>query len=243
MTTMATKPHSEPAVYVYEAPLRLWHWINAFSILVLALTGYFIASPFATQPGEASGGYSGEASYLMGYIRFAHFAAAYIFLIGFLGRIYWAFAGNEHARQIIFPKLFSRHCWEGAWHELKWYLFMIKEPRKYIGHNPLAAISMHFLFVWGSIFMMITGLALYGEGAGYDSWQYTYFSSWVIPLLGQSQDVHTFHHLAMWVIIVFVMIHIYVAIREDIMSRQSLVSTMISGWRTFKDQRDVDDSH
>lgn len=237
MTTMATETHSEPAVYVYEAPLRIWHWINALAILVLAVSGYFIGSPLPSMPGEASD------NYLMGYIRFAHFAAAYIFLIGFIGRIYWAFAGNAHARQIFFPKIFSRYCWDGAWHEIKWYLFMTKEPRKYIGHNPLAAIAMHLLFVWGSIFMIITGMALYGEGAGYDSWQYTYFSSWVIPWLGQSQDVHTFHHLVMWVIIVFVMIHIYVAVREDIMSRQSIISTMISGWRMFKDGRDVDDGH
>ena len=232
--TTAAKTHQEPAVYVYEAPVRIWHWINAFSILVLAVTGYFIGSPLPTMPGEASD------NFLMGYIRFAHFAAAYIFLIGFLGRLYWALAGNEHARQIFFPKIFKRECWEGAWHELKWYFFLNKEPRKYVGHNPLAAISMHILFVWGSVFMIFTGLALYGEGAGFDSWQYTYFSSWIIPLLGQSQDVHTFHHLVMWVIIVFVMIHIYVAVREDIMSRQSLVSTMISGWRTFKDTRKIE---
>jgi Ni/Fe-hydrogenase 1 B-type cytochrome subunit len=32
-----------------------------------------------------------------------------------------------------------------------------------------------------------------------------------------------------------------VAIREDIMSRQSLISTMVSGWRMFKDDRDIDD--
>jgi Ni/Fe-hydrogenase 1 B-type cytochrome subunit len=39
---------------------------------------------------------SGEASdfYVMGYIRFFHFVAAYIFAIGLLGRIYWAFVGN-----------------------------------------------------------------------------------------------------------------------------------------------------
>ncbi len=243
MTTMANKTHSEPAVYVYEAPLRLWHWINAFAILILCLTGYFIASPFPSQPGEASGGISGEANYLMGYIRFAHFAAAYIFIIGFLGRIYWAFVGNDHARQIFLPPVFSGEFWSGVVHEAKWYLFIAKEPRKYTGHNPLAVIFMHIMMVWGTVFMIFTGLALYGEGAGYDSWQYTYFSGWIIPLFGQSQDVHTFHHLVMWVIIVFVMMHIYVAIREDIMSRQSLVSTMISGWRTFRDKRDVDDGH
>jgi len=243
MTTMATKAHSEPAVYVYEVPLRLWHWINALSIIVLCITGYFIGSPLPTMSGEASGGYSGEANYLMGYIRFAHFTAAWIFIVGFLGRIYWVFAGNEHAKQIFLPPILNGDFWEGVWHEAKWYMFMTKEPRKYTGHNPMAVIFMHIMFVWGAVFMILTGLALYGEGAGYDSWQYTYFSGWIIPLFGQSQDVHTFHHLVMWVIILFVMMHIYVAIREDIMSRQSLVSTMISGWRTFKDGRDVDDGH
>jgi Ni/Fe-hydrogenase 1 B-type cytochrome subunit len=34
------------------------------------------------------------------------------------------------------------------------------------------------------------------------------------------------------------MIHIYAAVREDIMSRQSLISTMVSGWRYFKDDRE-----
>jgi Ni,Fe-hydrogenase I cytochrome b subunit len=34
----------------------------------------------------------GEASdhYLMGYIRFAHFAAGYMLAVGLLGRAYWA---------------------------------------------------------------------------------------------------------------------------------------------------------
>jgi len=237
MTTVSTKSHSEPAVYVYEAPLRLWHWINALAIIVLGVSGYFIGSPLPTMPGEASD------HYLMGYIRFAHFAAGYIFFIGFLGRIYWAFAGNEHARQIFLPPIFSGEFWDGILHEAKWYLFLTKEPRKYTGHNPMAVISMHLMMVWGTVFMIITGFALYGEGTGYDSWQFTMFSAWVIPLFGQSQDVHTFHHLAMWVIIIFAIIHIYVAIREDIMSRQSLISTMISGWRIFKDKRDVDDGH
>lgn len=235
MATIVTKPRQEPAVYVYEAPLRIWHWINALAIVVLCVTGYFIGSPLPTMPGEASD------NFLMGYIRFAHFAAAYIFAIGFLLRVYWAFVGNEHARQIFLPPIFSLDWWGGVWHELKWYLFMEKEPKKYIGHNPLAVLAMHIMFVWGVVFMIVTGMALYGEGTGYDSWQFTLFSSWVIPLFGQSQDVHTWHHTVMYLIICFAMIHMYVAIREDIMSRQSLVSTMISGWRTFKDNRAPDD--
>ena len=238
MTTLVTKPHAEPAVYVYEAPLRVWHWVNALAITVLALTGWFIASPFPSLAlGEASD------HYLMGYIRFTHFAAGYIMAVGFLFRIYWAFVGNHHAHQIFLPPLLSKDFWDGVWHEAKWYSFVAKEPRKYIGHNPLATLFMHFMLVWGMIFMLITGFALYGEGTGMGSWQYEWFSAWVIPLFGQSQDVHTWHHLGMWFIVCFIISHVYVAIREDIMPRQSLISTMISGWRMFKDDRKEDDGH
>jgi Ni/Fe-hydrogenase 1 B-type cytochrome subunit len=57
----------------------------------------------------------------------------------------------------------------------------------------------------------------------------------VIPLFGQSQDVHSFHRLGLWAMLVFVIVHVYAAIREDIMGRQSIVSTMVSGHRTFKE--------
>jgi Ni/Fe-hydrogenase 1 B-type cytochrome subunit len=38
-------------------------------------------------------------------------------------------------------------------------------------------------------------------------------------------------------------VHVYAAFREDIMSRQSILSTMISGWRTFKDTHPAEDEH
>ena len=221
--------HSEPAVYVYEAPVRIWHWVNALAITVLAITGYFIGQPPPSVPGEAT------FNFLFGYIRFAHFAAGYVLAIFFLLRIYWAFVGNRHARELFLPPIFKAEFWDGVIHELKWYLFIAKEPRKHVGHNPLAMLAMHIMFVWGTIFMIITGFALYGEGTGMGTWQYDYFSSWVLPLFGQSMDVHTWHRVGMWWLIIFAMIHIYAAIREDIMSRQSLISSMISGWRTFRD--------
>lgn len=216
------------SVYVYEAPVRLWHWINALSITVLAVTGYFIGSPLPTMPGEAS------ASYVMGYIRFAHFAAAYLFAVGMLGRVYWAFVGNHHARELFSVPLLTRAYWNDMLTMLKWYCFLVDRPSRYVGHNPLARFAMFFVFVLVSVFMIFTGFALYGEGLQAGSWAERLFG-WVIPLMGQSQDVHTWHHLGMWVIVLFVILHVYAAIREDIMGRQSVVSTMISGYRTFKD--------
>ncbi len=216
------------SVYVYEAPVRIWHWINALAITVLAVTGYFIGKPLPTMPGEAS------AHFLMGYIRFAHFAAGYVLAIGLLGRIYWAFVGNHHARELFWLPIFQKTYWIEVGRMLKWYAFIAPRPGRYVGHNPLARMAMVTLFLFTAVFMVFTGFALYAEGAQRGSWQDTVFG-WVIPLFGQSQDVHTWHHLGMWAMISFVIAHVYAAIREDIMGRQSIVSTMISGWRTFKD--------
>lgn len=217
------------AVYVYEAPLRLWHWINALAITVLAITGYFIGKPLPSLSGDPS------EQYLMGWIRFLHFAAAYVFAIGFIGRIYWAIVGNHHARQIFLLPILNRHWWSEVFYELKWYLFMVKEPKKYVGHNPLAQLMMFLFFTVGAVYMIITGFALYGEGLGVGSWADQMFG-WAIAVLGgNSMQMHSMHRLGMWVTLCFVLVHVYAAIREDIMSRQSLISTMISGWRMFKD--------
>lgn len=216
------------AVYVYEAPVRLWHWVNALAITVLAVTGYFIGSPLPTQPGEAS------ANFLMGYIRFTHFAAGYVLAIGLLGRVYWAIVGNHHARELFSVPLLQRAYWVDMLAMLQWYAFLRDRPNRYVGHNPLARFAMVFVFLTTAVFMVVTGFAMYGEGLQAGSWADRLFG-WVIPMLGQSQDVHTWHHVGLWVMVLFVILHVYAAIREDIMGRQSVVSTMISGFRTFKD--------
>jgi len=216
------------SVYVYEAPVRIWHWINALSITVLCVTGYFIGQPLPTVVGEAS------AHYVMGYIRFAHFAAGYIMAVGLVARAYWALVGNHHAKELFWVPMFQKAYWREVFNMLRWYLFLIPKPNQYVGHNPLARFAMFGFYLMLSIFMIVTGFALYGEGSQMGSWQERLFG-WVIPLMGQSQDVHTWHRLGMWGIVVFVLLHIYAAIREDIMGRQSIVSTMISGHRTFKE--------
>ncbi|HBZ44101.1 MAG TPA: Ni/Fe-hydrogenase, b-type cytochrome subunit [Maritimibacter sp.] len=219
------------SVYVYEAPVRLWHWINALAIMVLIVTGYLIGSPPPSmQIGEAT------HQFVFGYIRFAHFAAAMIMTVGFFGRIYWAFVGNHHARQLFYVPVWRKAWWREMFHELKWYAFIERTPKKYVGHNPLAQLAMFFFMTVGITFMIVTGWALYAEGAGQGSFADT-VAGWVLGLVGNSMILHTFHHIGMYFILIFMIIHIYAAIREDIMSRQSMVSTMISGHRTFKDDR------
>ncbi len=221
---------SPNAVYVWEAPVRLWHWLMALAMVVLAVTGYFIGSPLPSVPGEAS------ENFLMGYIRFAHFSAGYIFAVSFLLRLYWALVGNRYSRELfLMPlKLFSLNWWRGLFDLTAYYTFVHEKRYVYLGHNPLAVVAMFCMFVLGSVFMMVTGFALYGEGAGMASWQFQYFTSWVQPWIGDSQALHTWHHLGMWYLVVFAIVHIYLVIREDIYLHETVISTMINGWRVPK---------
>ena len=218
------------AVYVWEAPVRLWHWVMAICMAALAVTGYFIGSPLPSVGGEAS------EHFLLGYIRFVHFAAGYIFAIFFVLRVYWVFAGNQYAREIFLVplKMFSPGWWSGLIDQGLYYGFMKREGGRYLGHNPLAMAAMFFMYVLGAIFMIGTGLALYGEGAGMASWQFRWFTSWVMPWIGDSQAVHTWHHLGMWYLIVFAIVHTYMVVREDVFSKETVISTMINGWRVTK---------
>ena len=228
----ATEVQSPAAkIYVYEAPVRIWHWLNALCIVLLCVTGYLIGKPLPSVPGEAS------FNYVFGYVRMIHFGAGQVLAVALLYRLFWAFFGNHHAHQLFLPPVWSLHWWKEVWHEVRWYAFLEKTPKKYVGHNPLAQLAMFFTFLLPLLLSIFTGFALYAEGAGIESAWYTAFG-WVFALLGDSFTVHTIHRISMWVIVCFTVIHIYVAIREDIMSRQSLVSTMISGWRYFKDDRE-----
>lgn len=217
------------SVFVYEAPVRIWHWINALAIIALMATGYYIGAPLLPSM-------SGEASdnFLFGYIRFTHFAAGYIFTVGLLGRVYWAFAGNEHAAHLFHLPLTDRKWWAGFFFQIRYYLFLEREPRRHVGSNQLDQLAVVLFFTIPSVFLIVTGFALYGEGAGVGSWPDRLFG-WVIPLFGGSQSVHAWHRLAMWVLLCYVIVHVYMVFREELMSRQSCISTMVSGHRMYRD--------
>lgn len=215
-------------VYVFEAPVRLWHWVHAVCILVLAGSGYLIANPLPTMSGEASD------HFLMGNIRFVHFTAAFIFTIGFIARLYWAIVGNHHSRELFIVPVWSGDFWKRVWHEIKLYAFVTFKVSKNIGHNPLAQIFMWLVNVVLLLFMVCTGFALYSQGAGAGSWADVLFG-WVFSIEPSSQTVRMWHFFGMWLMLVFVVVHIYMVVRAEFMSRQNGVSAMIDGYRRFRD--------
>lgn len=218
------------AIYVWEAPVRLWHWVMVVSMFILIVTGYLIGAPPPAIGGEAT------FNYMFGYIRFLHFAAGYVYTIVFLLRLYWVFAGNKYAREIfVVPySMLSRKYWAGLFNQILYYLYVRRDGGSYAGHNPLAAAAMFFIYVLGSVWIILSGFALYGEGTGMGTWQFDYFTAWLQPLVGDSQALHTYHRLGMWYLILFSLAHMYMAIREDVFGKETVVSTMVNGWRVPK---------
>ena len=57
----------------------------------------------------------------------------------------------------------------------------------------------------------------------------------VFALVPSSQSVRMWHLMGMWLMLLFVIVHVYMAIRAEMMSRSNSVGVILSGWRTWKD--------
>ncbi len=214
-------------VYVYEAPVRLWHWVTMLCFIVSGVTGYLIGAPPPAVGGEAT------FSFLFGWIRMIHFVSGWILAVAFLVRVYWIFAGNHHARSIFIPPVWSFKWWKGLFRQMGYYLFIRKESDLWTGHNPLAQVAMFAMFTLGTIVLILTGFGLYAQQYAWGTTWMNLFG-WVTVLLGEPQAVRTVHHFAMWYVLLFAFIHVYMVFREDIMSGESVIGTMINGIRMFK---------
>ncbi len=216
-------------VYVYEAPVRLWHWVTVLCFTVLGVTGYFISAPL---PALAVGADASDY-FVTGWIRMVHFTAGWLLAVAFLVRLYWAIVGNHHARTIFHIPFWSGEWWKGLFRQAGYYAFVRRESDHWVGHNPMAQAAMFFMFTLGIIVMILTGFGLYAQQYPWGTTWMNLFG-WVTVLLGEPQTVRTVHIFTMWYLLIFAFIHMYMVFREDIMSGESVIGTMINGIRMFK---------
>ena len=214
---------SEPAhaseervrLYVWQVPVRLTHWVTAACIVILSVTGGYIADPFLIPPGGS----------VMTTIRAIHMAAAFTFLASGVVRTYWLLAGNRWARWSAFIPTSWYQATE-VFRQAGFYMFIRKEIPKVLGHNQLAAGAYLVLFFL-LLVETVTGFALDGllgsePGA-------TGFG-WLVGLLGP-QLVRVIHHLSMWLILAIALFHVYSCILVDHIEKNGLLSSIVSGYK------------
>jgi Ni/Fe-hydrogenase 1 B-type cytochrome subunit len=213
--SLSPQPGQRLRIYVWQVPVRVTHWVTAGCIVVLSLTGGYIADPFLIPAGGS----------IMMTARLIHMVAAFTLLASGLVRTYWLLAGNRFSRWSAFIPT-SRFQATELFRQAGFYLFLRREIPKVLGHNQLAAAAYLLLFFL-LLVETVTGFALDGligsePGA-------TLFG-WVRELFGP-QTVRLVHHLAMWAILAIALFHIYSSILVDHLERNGLVSSIFSGYK------------
>lgn len=217
------KDQPKKLVYVWQRPVRIFHWATALCITVLFLTGWYIAFPVLTTPGEA------WDQFLMARVRQIHFFAAYLWLVAYLLRCAWFFLGNKYARSGM-PRPWSPAWWREFFVELFSYAFVRRERSTRLGHNALAGVSYTIFPIGLGLAQILTGFALYSETD--PSGLAGRLTGWMIPLLGGSFRAHMWHHLFAWGFLWFVIVHVYIVVFDSIRDRNSLVESMITGYKS-----------
>ncbi len=222
-------------IYVWEVPVRFYHWMNVLAILVLSVTGYIIARPPAVL--SASEAYR---SYWFGTVRFVHFVAAYVFAVNFAVRIYWGFVGNAFANWKNFF-IYNKRQFKQISEVLKIDVLLGGDAGRIetIGHNPLAGFS-YFLTFLAFLFQTITGFGIYSAMS--DAWFPRLFR-WVPALMGGDLVVRQWHHLFMWIFIFFMIHHVYFVFYHDYVEGRGILSSMAGGWKFIEKRCKPDDVH
>jgi Ni/Fe-hydrogenase 1 B-type cytochrome subunit len=205
-------------VYVWQLPVRLTHWIVALAIGVLAVTGLFIGNPYLR------GG-----NFLMLDVKAWHLVFATVLVCAVAWRLVWLFRGNAWSSwRGIVP--FASPAWlERSIETSLWYGFLRRTAPAETGHNPLAAMA--YIGVYALLGVeIVTGFALNALSWG-GGWSAVF--GWIFLVL-PANDVHLVHHLVMWLLLGFLVHHIYSSVLMDSTERSGIVSSIVTGYKSIR---------
>ena len=200
--------------YTWSILLRLFHWSLVLSIVTLGVTGFYIHYPWTNTLIE------GETCFPVATMRYIHFIAGFVFTGAMLVRIYLLFFGNKQERVWDFIPITPRNI-ANLINTIKVYLYFPEKHDLRLGHNVLAGIFYFVSFLLCLIQILSGFYMLYPESA---SWQ-----KWGLLILGPQQQGRFLHFLFMWYCIIFVFMHIYIVIWNDIKSKEGLISSIFNG--------------
>jgi Ni/Fe-hydrogenase 1 B-type cytochrome subunit len=208
-------------IYVWQTPVRVTHWLIVLSIVVSSVTGIYIGNPFITVAGPA------RDHFVMGWIRTIHSYSAIVFTLSVLSRVVWMFMGNNYARWDKFIPV-SRKRLRGLWGTFRFYIFNLRKPPGFVAHNPLAGLA--YFAVFGLYFlMMATGFAMYAGKAPIGSPMRLF--GFLVPLLGGLQTARLLHHIIMWLLLGFMVHHVYSGIYMSNVEANATMESIFSGFK------------
>ena len=211
--------------------MRIIHWVNAICMVVAVITGLYIGHPyyqsFIADPAVDK--------YVMAWNRWGHFIVAIIFdvtavLIGYL----YFFSRFEKPYKKLIPtgKNIKEFC------EVFLNLITFNRRKKFdSSHSDSYNIVFFTIFHRLLVFMLFSGLQLYVHGlaSGESSigtwwpWMLHLVTDWTLDVFGGNMGVRIAHHTSMYLILVWVMCHIYYQIWRTIFWKEGDIAIVIGG--------------
>lgn len=217
--------------YEFSYWLRVTHWVRALAIVILTASGFYIAYPFVA-PAHSGGE---PVLFLNALTRSWHVIFGFLLIAVTIGKIYlFVFDKQSKVERESFWDFINPKVWIK---QIGYYMLISKHPHGKGVYNPLQ--FMAYFGVYLSIFIIsLTGLILYvhvyHDGMGGMMFD---FLRWFEVILGGLAWVRELHHIFMWVFIIFLPIHIYLAVFNSVHGKEGAMDSIISGYRWTKEPK------
>lgn len=203
---------------------RWHHWIRVFSIVILTLTGFYIATPFIAPTITAE-----PTNFLYAKLRAIHEIFGFVLISMFIAKgYYFFFSAKDKQEKRSFSDLFNVNKWIK---QIGYYLFITKHPKQSGAYNVIQLVA-YLIFYIATAGLILTGLILYihnyHNGLGgllYDIMRY------FEVMFGGLAAVRQLHHILTWGVILFVFGHIYMVVFNAIYSKEGTVDSIVSGYK------------
>ena len=225
--------------------MRIIHWVNVASMVVAIITGLYIAEPYyQTLIAEPA-----VDKYVMAWNRWGHFIVAIIFDVTSIIVAYlYFFSRFEKPYKKILPT--AKNIKEFG--EVFMNLITLNRRKNFDSShsdsfNTVYFTIFHLLLAW----MLFTGLQLYVHGlesgmSSIGSWwpaMLHLVTDWTIPVshaivgggpTATIMDVRIVHHMTMWLIITWVVFHIYYQVWRTIFWQEGDIAIVVGGTKFVK---------
>ena len=221
--------------------MRINHWVVAICMIAAVITGLYIGHPyyqsFISDPAVSK--------FVMAWNRLIHLYAAIIFdvssiVVGYL----FFFSRFEQPYKKLIPS--GKNLKE--FFEVLLNLITLNRRKRFDSSHPdsfnvVFFTVFHLLLLW----MLLTGLQLYVHGlaSGISSvgeWWPTMLhlmTDWTLTITGGTNiDVRYAHHLSMYLILSWIVFHIYYQVWRTIFWKEADIAIVVGGSKFVKEDED-----
>lgn len=221
--------------------MRWNHWLNAFCMVAAIATGLYIGHPyyqtFIADPAVDK--------YVMAWNRWGHLMVAIIFDVSSIVIAYlYYFSRFEKAYKKVIPN--KQNIKE--FFEVFYNLITLNRVKRFSSehadsYNSVFFLIFHLLLIW----MLFTGLQLYVHGLAHGQssigewwpWLLHLTTDWTVAVTGGTyMDVRISHHQTMYLLIGWVMFHVYYQIWRTMFWQEGDISIVVGGSKYVKEDKE-----